>query len=242
MGVTTSSSSSSSQSHSVANSQSTGHSQSTSTKILNERLLSRILAGLTGQMTQQEIEAYAQNLLAPQLNAALEEAQSNYETTRLEKEQEIENLAVSLAGAIAQQRSAYGQSMANVENAALSRGMGRSSYTVQSLANQGKALAESIRSLTDENARQRSQIQRQIAQASQQNTRTQGRLRTDYAANLAAKTQELLDRQRQAYNQNYMTAVSGSLGQATSSTQHTAGTNVSTTNSGSHSSSVSVRS
>lgn len=64
-------------------------------------------------------------LLRPQLNAGLEAAQQSYETTRLAKEQEIENLAASLEKGIEAQNRAYRQSVADVETAALARGMGR---------------------------------------------------------------------------------------------------------------------
>lgn len=242
--VTTSYSSSTSknQSHSESTNESRSTSESTSSKFLDEKLRDQILAGLIGQMTDAEIEAYAKNLLRPQLTAGIESAQQNYETTKLSKEQEIENLAASLARAIEEQKAFYGQAMADAQTAALARGMGRSSYALETMANQGKALAGSIQNLTEESGRQSAQIQKQITQAAQQNAETQGRLNTDYAANVAAKIQELRQQQRQEYNQNYMTAVSGSLGQKTIGKEQTTGK--STTNSTStgknSSSSVSV--
>ena len=220
---TTSSSSTKSQSHSETQSESLSKSQSTTSKFLDEALRDQILSGLMGYMTDEEINAYAENLLKPQLNAGLEAAQQQYETTELAKTQEIENLAASLAKAIEEQQNAYGQSMANVQTGALARGMGRSSYTLQTMANQGNALAKAVMNLTDENARQSSQIQKQITQAAQQNAQTQGRLNTDYAASLAAKVQELKQQQRQEYNQNYLTAVSGSMGSQTTGQQNTTG-------------------
>lgn len=56
--------------------------------------------------------------------------------------------------------------------------MGRSSYTLQTLANQGDTLAKAVQQLTDESTRQSGQIQKQITQAAQQNSQTQGRLNT----------------------------------------------------------------
>lgn len=197
--------------------------QSTTKPVLDEALLGTILSGLTGQMTDEQIQAFAENLLKPQLNAGLEAAKQNYETTKLAKEQEIENLAQSLAKGIEQQQGQYQKSMANVETAALSRGMGRSSYTLQNLANQGNALAKAVQQLTDESARQSAQIQQQITQAAQQNAQTQGRLNTDYASQLAAKVEELRQQQNQAYNQNYLTAVSGSMGSQTTNNSTTTG-------------------
>ena len=227
--TTTSSSSTKSQSHSETQSQSQSKSQSTTSKYLDTALRDEILSGLMGAMTDEEIAAYAENLLKPQLNASFEGAQQQYETTELAKRQEIENLAASLAEAIAQQRGAYARSMADVQTGALARGMGRSSYALQALSNQGGALAQAVRSLTDENARRSSQIQQQITQAAQQNAKTQARLNQDYAASLAAKVQELRREQGKEHNQNYLTAVSGSLGQKTTGSQNTQSSSVTDT-------------
>ena len=205
-------------------SQSQSQSQSTTKKLLDSELLSQILGGLAGNMTDKEIAAFAENLLRPQLNAGIEASRQNFETTKLSKEQEIANLAANLTRAIDEQNSAYRQSKANVETAALNRGMGRSSYTLQTLANQGDALAKAVRELTDENARKTGQIQDQITQAAQQNSQTQGRLNTDFASQLAAKVQELKDTQRREYNSNYLTAISAAMGQQTTGAQQTTGT------------------
>ena len=172
----------------------------------------------------------------PQLNAGLEAAQQQYETTRLGKEQEIENLAAELERSIREQNAAYGKSAAQVDAQALSRGMGRSSYTLQTLANQGTALAEAVRQLTDENARRSGQLQDQITQAAAQNAQTQGRLKTDYAANLAAKIQELRQSQLDQRNSYYMTAVSEALGSATTNNSTTNGKNTSNTTTGAYTS------
>lgn len=198
-------------------------------KQLSADLLNQILSGLIGQMTDEEINTFAENLLRPQLNAELEGAQQTYETTRLAKEQEIANLATELQRSIDEQNRAYRQSMADVDSAALARGMGRSSYTLQTLANQGTALAEAVRQLTQESARQSGQLQEQITQAAQQNAQTQARLNADYAANLAAKVQELRQTQKQEYNQNYMTAVSEALGSKTTNDSTTTGSGSSST-------------
>ena len=196
----------------------------TSKKVLDSDLLAAILDGLTPNMTDEEIAAYAESLLRPQLNAGLEAAQQQYETTQLAKQQEIDNLAATLARNIAEQEGAYARNMANVENEALARGMGRSSYTLQTLANQGKNFANAVQLLSEENARQQNYAQQQITQAAQQNAQTQGRLNTDYAAQLAAKMQELKMNQKAAYDQNYMTAVSAAMGSQSDMTSNTAGT------------------
>lgn len=228
--TTTSSHSTTKQSsHSESREQSKQKSQSESRKFLDQELVNQIMSGLQGYMTDEEIAQYAENLLNPQKNAAIEASQQNYETTQLAKQQEIENLAASLSRAIAEQEGAYKKSLANVETAALARGMGRSSYTLQTLANQGDNLAKAIRSLTDENARQSAQIQNQITLAAQQNAQTQGRVNMDYASQLAAKVQELRQQQRDSYNQNYMTAVSGALGTLTTGTAESTTTGVSNT-------------
>lgn len=239
----------SSKSHSTSKehseSQSKSESLSTTKKLLDSDLMNQILGGLMKNMTDEELTQFADNLLRPQLNAGLEASQQNYETTKLAKEQEIENLAAQLSRSIDEQNSAYRKSAANVETAALSRGMGRSSYTLQTLANQGDALAKAVQQLTDENTRQTGQIQNQITQAAQQNSQTQGRLNTDFASQLAAKVQELKESQRKEWNSNYLTAVSAAMGQQTAGTQQTSGTSDTTgeshTESESHSSSATYK-
>ena len=239
---TDTSSKSDSKSKEHSQSQSRSDSQSTTKKLLDSDLMNQILGGLVRNMTDEEINRFAENLLRPQLNAALEESRQNYETTKLSKEQELENLAASLTRAIDEQNTAYRKSAANVETAALSRGMGRSSFTLQTLANQGDALAKAVQQLTDENTRQSGQIQQQITQAAQQNSQTQGRLNTDFASQLAAKVQELKESQRKEWNSNYLTAISAAMGQQTTGSQQTSGTTDTTgeqhTEGSSHSTSV----
>ena len=82
-----------SESHSKSQSQSQSQSQSSTKKVLDEKLRDQILSGLMGYMTDEEIDAYAENLLRPQRDAQLEAARQKYETERLLGEQEIENLA-----------------------------------------------------------------------------------------------------------------------------------------------------
>lgn len=239
---TDTSSKSDSKSKEHSQSQSRSDSQSTTKKLLDSDLMNQILGGLVRNMTDEEINQFAENLLRPQLNAALEESRQNYETTKLSKEQELENLAASLTRAIDEQNTAYRKSAANVETAALSRGMGRSSYTLQTLANQGDALAKAVQQLTDESTRQSGQIQQQITQAAQQNSQTQGRLNTDFASQLAAKVQELKENKRKEWNSNYLTAISAAMGQQTTGSQQTSGTTDTTgeqhTEGSSHSTSV----
>ena len=239
---TDTSSKSDSKSKEHSESQSKSESLSTTKKLLDSDLMNQILGGLMKNMTDEEINQFAENLLRPQLNAALEESRQNYETTKLSKEQELENLAASLTRAIDEQNTAYRKNAANVETAALSRGMGRSSYTLQTLANQGDALAKAVRQLTDESTRQSGQIQQQITQAAQQNSQTQGRLNTDFASQLAAKVQELKENQRKEWNSNYLTAISAAMGQQTTGSQQTSGTTDTTgeqhTEGSSHSTSV----
>ena len=218
---TTSQSTSNSRQDSTSQSSST--SQSTSKNVLDKELMNQILSGLMGTMTDEQITQFAENLLRPQLNAGLEEAQQNYETTKLSKEQEIENLAANLTRSIDEQNAAYRKSAANVETAALNRGMGRSSYTMQTLANQGDALAKAVQQLTEDSGRRSQQIQNQITQAAQQNSRTQGRLSSDYASQLAAKVQELKENQRKEWNSNYLTAISSAMGKQTTGSQQTTG-------------------
>ena len=218
---TTSQSTSNSRQDSTSQSSST--SQSTSKNVLDKEMMNQILSGLMSNMTDEQITQFAENLLRPQLNAGLEASQQNYETTKLSKEQEIANIAANLNRSIDAQNAAYRKGAANVETAALNRGMGRSSYTVQTLANQSDALAKAVRQLTEDSGRQSQQIQNQITQAAQQNSQTQGRLNNDYASQLAAKVQELKENQRKEWNSNYLTAISSAMGQQTTGSQQTTG-------------------
>ena len=213
--------------HSESTSKSESQSQSATRKVLDEALRDRILSGLMGTMTDEEIDAYAENLLAPQRNAEMEAAQQKYDAAKLTGEQEIESLAAELARSITEQKRSYAQSAADVQTAALSRGMGRSSYMLEALANTGDRLSRAVKELTDASEQKTAQARAQMALAAQQNAATQGRLNADYARELAAKVQELKDSQRREYNQNYLTAVSGSMGSATSGTSSTQGSSVS---------------
>ena len=206
---------------STIHSTSTTHSSSTTRPVLDTALRDEILSGLKGFMTDEEIAQYAENLLKPILNANLEAAQQEFDTAKLSREQEIENLAVQLSDAINKHNQTYTQSRANLENAALARGMGRSSYLLDTEAQLAQALSATIKQMTDENARQSGQIQKQITQAADQLAQTTGRLNTDYAAQLAAKTQELRDQQRQEYNQQYLSATSSAMGSMTQGTSTT---------------------
>ncbi len=223
-----------SQSHSESRSQSQSQSQSATKKVLDEKLRDEILAGLMGYMTDEEIDAYAENLLRPQREAQREAAQQKLETERLLGEQEIGNLAAQLKRSIDEQKRSYAKSAADVQTAALARGMGRSSYTLDTLANEGDRLARVVRELTEENARSSEQIRERMAQAERQHAQTMGRLNTDYAAQLAAKVQELQQNRRKEYNQNYLTAISGSMGTSTSGQSSTQGTSTTDTHSTSH--------
>ena len=196
-------------------------SQSVTKKLLDGEMLAAILSGLAGEMTDEEIRNYAVSLLEPQKNAVLEASRQQYEKAKLSREQEIDSLAAALRRSIDEQNAAYRKGMSNVQKQALARGMGRSSYTVQTLANQGSLLGEAIRQLTEENERKSDQLRAQITQAADQDAQTQGRIERDYAANLAAKEQELRRAQQEAYNRNYLTAVSAAMGQQTSSTSKT---------------------
>ncbi|MBR5560937.1 MAG: hypothetical protein IKU73_05945 [Clostridia bacterium] len=226
---TTSHSTTESKSKSKTESQAKSESKSTTQKLLDEKLRDQILAGLMGYMTDEEIDAYARNLLEPQLGAQMEAAQQDYDTKKLMREQEIEDLAAALSRDVEAQEKAYRQSAAGVETAALARGMGRSSYTLDKLAQQGTLLAEAVERLTGESERKRGQIQAQITQAGEQKTQTQGRLQTDYAKELAAKVQELRDSQRKQYNADYLSAVNASMGSQTTGESSTKGTSTTDT-------------
>lgn len=189
-----------------------------SKNVLDEALRDTILGGFAANMTDDEIQKYAEALLAPQRNAALEAAQQGYDATKLGYEQEMENLAVQLADAIGKQQQQYAQNIAGLETSALARGMGRSSYLLNTEAALGQALAETIKNLSNENTRQTAQIQNKLTLAAQQNAQTQGRVNTDYATQLAAKVQELKQNQRNEFNQNYMSAVSSALGNQSTTT------------------------
>lgn len=223
-----------SESHSKSKSESQSQSESTTKKVLDEKLRDGILSGLLGYMTDEEIDAYAEDLLRPQRDAQLEAAQQKYETERMLGEQEIENLAAELSESIDKQRRSYAQSSADVQTAAIARGMGRSSYTLDALAAEGDKTARAIQDLTRENERKNAQVRARMAQAEQQNAQTAGRVNADYAAQLAAKVQELRESQRREYNQNYLTAVSGSMGTSTSGKSSTQGSSTTDTTGISH--------
>lgn len=189
-----------------------------SKNVLDAALRDTILGGFAANMTDDEIQKYAEALLAPQRNAALEAAQQGYDATKLGYEQEMQNLAVQLADSIGKQKQQYAQNIAGLETSALARGMGRSSYLLNTEAALGQALAETIKSLSNENTRQTAQIQNKLTLAAQQNAQTQGRVNTDYATQLAAKVQELKQNQRNEFNQNYMSAVSSALGNQSTTT------------------------
>jgi len=223
-----------SQHHSESKSQSQSQNRSETQKVLNEKLRDEILSGLMGYMNDEEIDAYARNLLHPQHEAQIEEAKQKHETETLLGRQEMEDLAAELSRSIDEQKRSYAQSAANVQTAALARGMGRSSYTLDVLANEGERMARAVRELTQENERKNAQIRERMAQQTLQNTQTMGRLDTAYAKQLAAKVQELKESQRREYNQNYLTAVSGSMGTSTSGQSSTQGTSTSDTTGVSH--------
>lgn len=220
--------------HSESESQSQSQSQSTTQKVLDTKLRDQILAGLMGYMTDEEIQRYAENLLQPQRDAEKEAAQQKYEISRLNGEQEIESLAAELARSIEEQQRSYARSAADVQTAALARGMGRSSYMLDVLANEGDRLARAVRELTQDNERANSQVREEMALSAQQNAQTQGRLEADYAKQLAAKVQELRESQRKEYNQNYLSAVNASMGSSTNSSGSTTGSSTSTTTGHSH--------
>lgn len=223
-----------SQYHSESKSESKSQSQSTTQKVLDEKLRDKILSGLMGYMTDEEIDAYAENLLRPQRDAQLEAIAQKYETDKLLGEQEIEDLAAQLKTGIEEQRRSYDRSAADVQTAALARGMGRSSYMLDTLANEGDRFARAVREMTQEKERKSEQVRAKMAQAARHSAQSTGRLNADYAAQLAAKVQELRENQRREYNQNYLTAVSGSMGTSTSGQSSTQGSSVSDTTGVSH--------
>ena len=223
-----------SQYHTQSQSQSQSQNSSETKKVLDEKLRDQILSGLMGYMTDEEIDAYAENLLRPQKDAQMEAAQQKYETAKLLGEQEIADLAAQLSMGIEEQKRSYAKSAADVQTAALARGMGRISYALDVLAIEGDRLARAVRELTQESERKRAQVREKMALDAQQNAQTQGRLNTDYAAQLAAKVQEIRKEQNQQYNQNYLSAVAGSMGTSTSGQSSTTSTSTSDTTGTSH--------
>ena len=156
-------------------------------------------------------------------------AEQSRDTANLSLQQQKDDLATQLAKSIQEQNDAYNTSIANVETAALNRGMGRSSYTLQTLANQGNALAEAVRQLTDESNTKSSQIDQQMALNTSQAQDTINQANTSYASDLAAKIQELRNQRTSDYNSAYMSAISSAMGQQTTGTANTVGTETSKT-------------
>lgn len=208
---------------SSSTSKSSTSSSSVSRNVLDEALLERILAGLSARMTQEELEAYARAQLEPQKNAEIEAAQAAHEMLRMDREQEIARLAQSLRDGVAAQQGAYRQSVSDLQRAALARGMGRSSYTLDAMAAQGRALSNAVAALTQQSEQKREDLQRQIDLSAEQTARTQGRLEADFAGSMAAAIEKLRGEQERAYTQNYLTAVSAAMGRETTGQSTTTG-------------------
>ena len=106
---------------------------------------------------------------------------------------------------------------------------------MQTIAKQGEMLARAVEGLRRDADQKQTQIDNRIALAAKQQAQTTGRLNTDYAANLAAKVEELKNQQRQSYNQNYLAAVSGSMGSTSTGVQQTTGSSTTDRETNSHS-------
>lgn len=228
--VTNSSSNSQSQSTSQSQQQSQGQSQSTTQNVVNDGLLDRILAGLqnvgyTGK-SEEELREIAANRYNPIYNAETEAARQKQQATDLGLQQQIESLLAGGERQLNQQNAAYDQSRANIETGALARGMGRSSYTMNTLNKNDQARAAALDQIMRDLNMQQGQLEAQRTQSSQQLAETLGRLETDKQTQILNQLQDLLDSEyqkqqnaTQQQNSNWLTALEMAMGQQTTGTQ-----------------------
>ena len=243
--TTTTNSTSNTQGQSGSQSQGQSSSQQSTQKVVNQELLSQLLAGLADMgyapRSEEELRQAAENRYNPLYNAEVEAARQKQQQTDLALSQQLGELLSGISRQKETQNAAYDKARANIETGALSRGMGRSSYTTSTLSNNDIARAKALSQIDEDANRQTGQIGAQRTQLTQQLAETLGRLGTDKETNIANYLQELYDQEyqrqvaaNQAKNQNYLTAVDLSMGSqttnATNSTESQTGWQNQTTN------------
>lgn len=222
---------------SKSQSQQSQQSQSTTQAVVNSELLAQILAGLQDagytQKTTDELMKIAEDYYLPQYNAQIEAEQQEQAVKDMSYTQQLENLQSAYGKNIDVQNAAFDKSRAALETGALSRGMGRSSYTMATLSGNDQARSAALAQLADDYLQNVRQVTDEQALSAAQSAETIGRLKADKATNITNTLRELADTEYQKYitgvnqqNANYLAAVQAAMGQMT--TGQTTGT--STTN------------
>ena len=226
-------------------------SQSITQAVINSELLAQILAGLKDagytQKTKDELMKIAEDYYLPQYNAEIEAEKQAQAVKDMSYTQQLENLQSAYGKNIDVQNAAYDKSRAALETGALARGMGRSSYTMATLAGNDQARSAALAQLADDYLQNVRQVTDEQALSSAQSAETIGRLNADKATNITNKLRELADAEYQKYitgvnqqNANYLAAVQAAMGQMT--TGQTTGTSTQVTTSGGSGSSSSGKS
>ena len=208
-------------------------SQSITQAVINSELLAQILAGLQDagytQKTTDELMKIAEDYYLPQYNAEIEAAQQAQAVKDMSYTQQLENLQSAYGKNIDVQNAAYDKSRAALETGAMARGMGRSSYTMATLAGNDQARSAALAQLADDYLQNVRQVTDKQTMSSAQSAETIGRLNADKATNITNKLRELADAEYQKYitgvnqqNANYLAAVQAAMGQMT--TGQTTGT------------------
>lgn len=222
-------------------------SQSITQAVINSELLAQILAGLKDagytQKTTDELMKIAEDYYLPQYNAEIEAEKQAQAVKDMSYTQQLENLQSAYGKNIDVQNAAYDKSRAALETGALARGMGRSSYTMDTLAGNDQARSAALAQLADDYLQNVRQVTDEQALSSAQSAETIGRLNADKAKNITNKLRELADAEYQKYitgvnqqNANYLAAVQAAMGQMTTGQTTETSTQV-TTSGGSGSSS-----
>ena len=222
-------------------------SQSITQAVINSELLAQILEGLKDagytQKTTDELMKIAEDYYLPQYNAEIEAEKQAQAVKDMSYTQQLENLQSAYGKNIDVQNAAYDKSRAALETGALARGMGRSSYTMATLAGNDQARSAALAQLADDYLQNVRQVTDEQALSSAQSAETIGRLNADKATNITNKLRELADAEYQKYitgvnqqNANYLAAVQAAMGQMTTGQTTETSTQV-TTSGGSGSSS-----
>lgn len=205
-------------------------SQSSTQKEVNSTLLEQLLAGLTDTAytpkTMEELQQMAENLYNPTYSAEVQALKSAQETNNLAYSQQLENMLSAYDKNIGTQDAAFDKSRTAIETGALQRGMGRSSYTMSTLNNNDKARSDALAQMAADYSQNVGQVEARREQMTAQAGSELQRLETDKATNISNTLQQLADQEyerqtaaQNQQNQNYLTAVDMSMGQATTGNQ-----------------------
>lgn len=224
--TTTTQSSSTTQGTSGSQTQGQSSSQQTTQKVIDQQLLAQLLQGLADMgytpRSEEALRQAAENRYNPLYNAEVEAARQKQQQTDLALSQQLSELLSGISRQKDTQNGTFDKARANIETGALSRGMGRSSYTTSTLSNNDIARAKALSQIDEDANRQTGQIGAQRTQLTQQLAETLGRLSTDKETNISNYLQDLYDQEFQraqaanaAKNQSYLTAVDLAMGSKT---------------------------